>query len=399
MKKSVKRCFSFIVLSVFMIILSVSAFAALNDFQVGEYSRWCIAQEPPTGEPGSTFVSCEIISGSCPGLSVWNTADACWIGGTPTASGSFPLTVLETYADGNTWTDQLTVTVAPAKEAETVFCSMNFTEKVNGSFETACCSSMIQTYSISGNLPAGLSYEVYDCYIRVFGTSTVLGATNVIFNCETEGGSACFNITVNVLPAPKPRRITQQPMSVTVEEGRECSFSANAEGNGWCAWRFYKPDGTEVIFDRLKSLGEPYNQVILTGGNDLSFTVKNIPLAMDGWTVACLFARADTADNRPYAYTEKAKITVTPVSTPTPEPTPAPTPDSLPLSEPPAVPTAAPTAAPAASSLPDFAPTAVPTEAPVPGQPSNTLLKVTCGALAVALCCSLALLIIRGKKK
>ncbi|MBQ0133613.1 MAG: hypothetical protein KBS46_00500, partial [Clostridiales bacterium] len=323
--------------------LSMTASAGLNDGKVGQPFKWCIWQTQGDN-PGTRFSGVTVTDNTCPGMTLQFQSDAVFLSGTPGSAGTHTLSYIAYFEDGGFETDSVTFTVAPADpHPEYISCSATFTVGTAGSVTTADCSNAIQSCTMSsGSLPTGMSYSSYDSYLQISGTPTAPGSYSAVFYCGTEGEPVYFtvNITVNPAPVLTARKVTQHPADVTVEAGSDCQFSANADGKGWCAWRFYKPDGSEVIFDRLKSLGSPYDQVALEGGNSLTFRMKNVPAEMDGWTVCCLFALSDSTDyGKPWSYSNRAKLTVT-VPAP-PEPPPEPTPEPPPAPPPP--PTPAPT--------------------------------------------------------
>ena len=172
--------------------------------------------------------------------------------------------------------------------------------------------------------------------------------------------------------------ITKNPTGETVDIGGEAIFVAKYENALWAVWHFVSPDGSrDLTYEEAK---QEFPDLWIVDGMYSIMTLRNIPAALNGWSVYCEFT-----NNKGASSTEKAAITVlgapavqqttaaptaepeespevilfegedaeeaepaaqepTPTPAPTPEPTPAPTPAPTPE------PTPAPTPTPVVNS-------------------------------------------------
>ena len=169
--------------------------------------------------------------------------------------------------------------------------------------------------------------------------------------------------------------ITKHPTGESIRAGGAAMFIARADNYSWCAWRFYDKEGAEIVFDKIWGY---FPNLRVSGGNGEEFTISNVPLDMNGWSVACLFSSEDGD----WEYTSKAKITVT-AATPSPKPTATPTPK--PSASPTAVPSPSASVSPAIVS-PSVSPNTSPSAAPLPSPTASAapVKEASAGALITA---------------
>ena len=158
--------------------------------------------------------------------------------------------------------------------------------------------------------------------------------------------------TPTATAAPAGPVITKQPTGESVKSGGSAMFIARAKDYSWCAWRFYDLQGNEVVFDNIWGY---FPNLKVSGGNSEVFTIGDIPLEMNGWTVCCLFSNEDGI----WTYSDAVRISVTAAATPSPRhtvrPSASPSPSHAAYTLPPqsAAPSLSPTPAPAASPVPE----------------------------------------------
>ncbi|MCR5088052.1 MAG: hypothetical protein K6C08_00895 [Oscillospiraceae bacterium] len=97
--------------------------------------------------------------------------------------------------------------------------------------------------------------------------------------------------------------ITKHPTDETVQDGGSCYFVAKYTDAKWAVWHFVSPDGSQDL-DYL-SIPSLFPKLTVKGGYTNVMQLKNIPSAMNGWSVYC-----DFSNNIGHVKTNWAKITV-----------------------------------------------------------------------------------------
>jgi RHS repeat-associated protein len=117
------------------------------------------------------------------------------------------------------------------------------------------------SYTLMGNLPAGLSFNPSTGVIS--GTPTATGTYGVTIGAVNPYGSdsAMLAITIN---APTPPSITTQPQSVVVGVGASATFTVAASGTAPLSYQWYR------------------NGTAIAGATGSSYTVSNITVANAG---------------------------------------------------------------------------------------------------------------------
>ena len=202
--------------------------------------------------------------------------------------------------------------VSPASAAATFEVGKTYGSTVLWS---APSGETIQDWEAFTTPVPGMSCVVTTTTISISGTPTTPGTYtwSTTVDCTNSGGNVTFTVVVNPAPTAPPAstvpavtappevtaapatpvpaaNITQHPLDVTVTEGGNAKFSANATDWAWCAWRFVSPDGQEtVIFDVV---GPKFPGLKVTGGNSLTMEITDIPMELNGWKAVCLFVDA-----------------------------------------------------------------------------------------------------------
>ena len=187
--------------------------------------------------------------------------------------------------------------------------------------------------------------------------------------------------------------VEKDPAPEAVNEWESAVFIARAYNATAFTWRIVSPDGT-TLYDAVAA-PEYFPGLRVQGADTDTLTLLDIPSALNGWQVECLFADAvgeKALSGRaslivyPVGPTAVPDPTSTPDISPTPEPTPTPdvtpTPEVTPTPspEPTGVPEAAPSPAP---ETPE--PTATPTPAAASPLSRRAVLGVFAGLVALAL--------------
>ena len=180
-------------------------------------------------------------------------------------------------------------------------------------------------------------------------------------------------------------------------EAESTVFIARAAGCESYSWRIVSADG-ETLY-AASAAPEFFPGLRVEGAESDTLMLLNIPYALNGWCVECLFT--DAAGEK--VLSGRAALTVYPVGpTPSPEPTPTPdvtaTPETSPTPDVTATPETSPTPdvtpEPTASPAPE--PTAVPTPAPKTPLSRRAVLGTFAGIVALALLLGAAALALRG---
>ena len=190
--------------------------------------------------------------------------------------------------------------------------------------------------------------------------------------------------------------VEKDPAPEAVNEWESAVFIARANGAALFAWRIVSPDGT-ALYDAAAA-PEYFPGLRVQGADTDTLTLLDIPSALNGWQVECLF----TDNSGEKALSERAALTVYPVG-PTAVPDPTPTPDVTPTPElsptPEVTPTPEPTAAQETtpSPVPETPePTATPAPAAAAPLSRRAVLGVFAGLVALALILGALSLKVRG---
>ena len=109
------------------------------------------------------------------------------------------------------------------------------------------------------------------------------------------------SITVTSSPADAPK-VTKSPTGEIVPVGGAADFVARHEGAYWALWHFVAPDGGDITYQDAQS---QFPALGITGGDQSTLHLKNIPAELNGWKVYCAFS-----NNVGTVNTEAAAITV-----------------------------------------------------------------------------------------
>lgn len=190
--------------------------------------------------------------------------------------------------------------------------------------------------------------------------------------------------------------VQKDPSPEAVNEWESAVFIARANGAALFAWRIVSPDGT-ALYDAAAA-PEYFPGLRVQGTDTDTLTLLDIPSALDGWQVECLFtdgvgekALSGRASLTVYPVGPTASPEPTPMPDVTPTPEPSPTPEITPSPEPTEIPTATPSPAPE---------TPVPSATPAPAAAAplsrRAVLGVFAGLVALALALGALSLKVRG---
>ena len=122
--------------------------------------------------------------------------------------------------------------------------------------------------------------------------------------------------------------IIKHPTTEKVKEGELASFVAMASYTDTYEWTATSPDGKTSC--NCEDLPDLFPGVTIGGDGKEKMNIRNVPAAMDGWTVKCTFSGPGGS-----AVSNSASIKVmaaeTPAPTATPKPTLPPTPSAAPV--------------------------------------------------------------------
>ena len=241
-----------------------------------------------------------------------------------------------------------------------------------------------------GRIPDGLVLSYTKTSITVSGIPTTEGNYSFTLNFEDNGEAKEVSTSLTLVAGAagadntgKLPTIPKSPTGETVDEGGAASFVARQNNAIWAVWYFISPDGnTYVRYDKIEA---KFPGLKIVDGMYATVRVRNIPAALDGWSVACQFSNREGA-----VMTDAALIKVNakaaPAAQASPEPTPTPTvePTATPV---PAEQTPAPEAA---ASEPTPAPSSAPTPVPAKSASANKTAKdykpliIICAAAVLA---------------
>lgn len=189
--------------------------------------------------------------------------------------------------------------------------------------------------------------------------------------------------------------VEKSPSPEAVSEWESAVFTARAAGCESYVWRIVSADG-ETLYT-ASAAPEFFPGLRTEGAESDTLTLLDIPYALNGWCVECLFIGADGER----ALSERAALTVYPVG-------PTPSPEGVPRAEVTPAPTVSPTPEvtpePAASPTPGVSPTpeVTPERTAAPAAASDAplsrraVLGVFAGIVALALLLGVAALALYG---
>lgn len=218
-----------------------------------------------------------------------------------------------------------------------------------------CYIASYAWYDASGNALSGafgtgqytvvIRVDAADGYYFSEGVRVYLNNSEAAFTLDSSLKSV--TLSRSYVPDVWAPSIIKHPGSETVNEGELASFVSTATYVASYGWELQSPDGS-TVYDCLDA-PDKFPGLSVSDPNSDKIILYNIPAALDGWKIRCVFHSAADGLN---SYSNYASITVTPAETAAPAVADA--------AE------ASPTAAPAASLSPTPAATAKPTSTPTP---------------------------------
>jgi hypothetical protein len=155
------------------------------------------------------------------------------LSGTPTVTGSFPITFTATNGIGNPATQSFTLSVGAAP-AITSATSTTFTEGTAGSFTPTATGSPTPTITESGALPSGVTFTGG----VLSGTPTVTGSFPITFtaaNGVSPDATQSFTLTVN--PQPGFHISTTSIPNPVVGVAYSKQLQTSGGGSGTVVWK------------------------------------------------------------------------------------------------------------------------------------------------------------------
>src|SRR6266849_5519927 len=187
--------------------------ASSTTFTVGTAGTFTVTA---TGTPAPTLSE----TGSLPAGVTFNTTTHV-LSGTPTVSGTFPITFTATNSTLPNATQSFTLTVNPAPivgvaPAITSLISTTFTVGTAGTFTVTATGTPAPTLSETGSLPAGVTFNTTTHVLS--GTPTVSGTFPITFtatNGTLPNAMQSFTLTVNPAPSTNTGALAVSPSSLT----------------------------------------------------------------------------------------------------------------------------------------------------------------------------------------
>ena len=88
-------------------------------------------------------------------------------------------------------------------------------------------------------------------------------------------------------PAPQPPVVTQNPAAVTLTEGGNAVFNANADNYQYVTWRLMNSDASVIIY--MNEAPYTFPGLSVNGDGTSRLTLCNCPVSMTGWAVDAVF--------------------------------------------------------------------------------------------------------------
>ena len=192
--------------------------------------------------------------------------------------------------------------------------------------------SNITNVSVSGSLPSGIQIANNDTQVWIYGMPDTAGTYYAQINVTKNGEAVTYVCTFTVSGAPvstsqpsyyvyQPLSITKSPTDETVKTGEDAVFVARADNAQYLEWRFKNADKSKTYSVAEIKKEKGFENLEIDGFNTERLVLKNIPAAMDGYSVQCKYMGFDGTT----AYTNYAKVTVSDAAAPaSPTPTIAP---------------------------------------------------------------------------
>ena len=142
------------------------------------------------------------------------------------------------------------------------------------------------------NIPEALNgWRVYCRFSNNSGSVKTDRATITVTGNAADG-------TATGLP-----KVTKSPTGETVAAGGTAWFVAKYEDAIWAVWHFVSPDGTRDL--AYTDAAAVFQGLKITGGDQSTMQLQNIPAELNGWKVYCAFRNNTGTTN-----TDAAAITV-----------------------------------------------------------------------------------------
>jgi hypothetical protein len=202
---------------------SISSATSASGTVGSTFGAYTVAATVPSGANPVTSFN---VGSLPPGLSVGGTSLAPVISGTPTASGTYAVSLSANSATGTGAAVTLTITIAPALSAPVISGSAAEIVAINGSFlYTIAASNSPTSYEASG-LPVGLSLNTATGQIS--GTASVPGVYAITLRAyNASGAGAPFTLTITVGALP----VVTSPAVASVNAGMPFSYTIAASNN------------------------------------------------------------------------------------------------------------------------------------------------------------------------
>ena len=219
-----------------------------------------------TGYPAPTIA----VTGTLPtGLTY--TPGTKVISGTPTASGSFPLTVTATNGIGEDDAKPLTITVNPANQAPVITspASKSGTVGIAFSFQVVATGTPSPTISVNAlDLPPGLTFNSSTKIIG--GTPTEAGSYSVgVTATNGVSPSASQDLEISISAQTSAPTFTTHPQSQSKAVGSTATFTAAATGGAPISYQWYK-SGSIILGETATTYTTP---AVTVGDNGAKYHV------------------------------------------------------------------------------------------------------------------------------
>ena len=112
-----------------------------------------------------------------------------------------------------------------------------------------------------------------------------------------------YTVAEKEFPTMKIMNVTKSPTGETVAAGGTAWFVAKYEDAIWAVWHFVSPDGTRDL--AYTDAAAVFQGLKITGGDQSTMQLQNIPAELNGWKVYCAFRNNTGTTN-----TDAAAITV-----------------------------------------------------------------------------------------